>query len=110
MTMPSAGIRATLRAHQSARAGDVGVVDDLGEDAEVRERRRPAIVSPVSSSRRASIGPRRWKNMCSEPSAGPRKRVAGMPTFGVAADDGDVGHERQLEAAAERVAVAPRRR
>ena len=26
-----------------------------------------------------STGPRRWKNSWSDPSAGPRKRVAGMP-------------------------------
>ena len=38
-----------------------------------------SMMSPVSSSRRASTGPSRWKNMCRLPSAGPRKRVAGMP-------------------------------
>ena len=38
-----------------------------------------SMMSPVSSIRRASTGPRRWKNMCRLPSAGPRKRVAGMP-------------------------------
>ncbi len=37
------------------------------------------MMSPVSSIRLASTGPSRWKNMCRLPSAGPRKRVAGIP-------------------------------
>ena len=52
---------------------------DLGEDARGARASRPRIVSPVRSRRRASTGPSRWKNRWSEPSAGPRKRVAGMP-------------------------------
>ena len=43
--------------------------------------------------------------MWSVPSAGPRNRVAGMPTLRVAPDHRDVGHQRQLEATAEREAV-----
>ncbi|EUA75308.1 hypothetical protein I553_3200 [Mycobacterium xenopi 4042] len=37
------------------------------------------MMSPVSSRRRAKTGPNRWKNICKLPSAGPRKRVAGIP-------------------------------
>jgi hypothetical protein len=36
--------------------------------------------------------------MCSDPSAGPRNRVAGMPIT-VAGHHREVGHERQLEPA-----------
>ena len=43
--------------------------------------------------------------MCRLPSAGPRKRVAGMPIFVLARDHRDVGHQRHLEAAAERIAA-----
>ena len=38
-------------------------------------------MSPVSSRRRACTGPSRWKNMWSEPRAGPSRRVPGMPTL-----------------------------
>ena len=39
------------------------------------------------------------------PSAGPSSRRAGHADLGVAADDRDVGHERELEAAAERIGL-----
>ena len=76
--MPSAGIRDAFSAHHAARASTAS-----GSTTSVNTPRcatSPAsMVSPVSSRRRASTGPSRWKNMCSDPSAGPRNRVAGMP-------------------------------
>ena len=60
-------------------------------------------VSPVSSRRRVSTGPSRWKKRCRLPSAGPSSRAPGIPSLASRADDREVGHQRELEATAERV-------
>jgi acyl-CoA synthetase (AMP-forming)/AMP-acid ligase II len=75
---PVAGILDAFSAQYLARA-----VTASGAQVSVNTLRcstAPAsMMSPVSCIRRANTGPRRWKNKCRLPSAGPRKRVAGIP-------------------------------
>jgi hypothetical protein len=75
---PSAGILDAFSAQYRARA-----VTASGAQVSVKTPRcltvAAGMMAPVSSIRRASTGPRRWKNKCRLPSAGPRKCVAGIP-------------------------------
>jgi hypothetical protein len=61
----------------------------------------------VSSRRRASTGPSRWKNIWIDPSAGPRTEEPRRrhPDLRVVGHDRDVRHQRELEPATEREAA-----
>ena len=63
------------------------------------------MVSPVSSRRRGEHGPEPVEEEVQVAERGAEQPRAGHPELGVAADDRDVGHQRELERAAERVGL-----